>query len=214
MFKVHPPQVSAALCFLFLGLASSTAMAQDTPPPETPRQNDSAPMLDLTQQPTVAPVVIPTTAPTVTPTTAPTVEPVKPVVVPTVKPVPSVKPVPAIPTASAIPKASAPASPISLPTPQDLALPEDAERTDSSDGSTGGGSGADIPPDPNVLDGSMHTPIYTRPIEKAPPPLDGNSELPEEQSPYSVLAIVLWSCFVAAAGATGYFLYVRFGDKD
>lgn len=203
MFKVSHPQVSAILCLAFLSLTPLSVIAQ-----ETPQQNDSAPMLDLTQQPTAVPSTVATTAP-VTPTTSPAATSRPSSRPSTQKSSSPLQPTPAktSPIATATPTAAATA-PNLLPNTIIAPSPENVENTENTGGS------ADIPPDPNVLDSAMNAPIYTQPIAKAPIPLDENSEFPKEKSPYTALIIVLSLCLLAAAVATGYFLYIRFNDND
>lgn len=216
MFKVSPRRISAALCLICLSFFPLVSLAQEMGQ-QNPQQIDTSPMLDLTQQPTVAPSATLPTSPSVVPTTRPsTAATTRPSVAPTTRPstVPTTIP-------SAVP-VTKPSAVLANPTPQNSPSqrlnspesPEPGESTDSAETPTSSG-GADIPPDPNVLDNAIHTPIYTKPIGKAPAPLDAPSEMPENQrSPYSILSIVLWTCFIIAAAATGYFLYVRFSDKD
>lgn len=131
---------------------------------------------------------------------------------------PEASPTPPI-SVSAIPEGQMLTPPGTLPTAQGI-LPDDPNQvTLPAESNTGqesseAVSGADIPPDPNVMDSAVNTPIYTRPLAEAPAPLDapvdGNDD---ESSPYGPLAIMLWTCFLAAAAATSYFLYVRFGES-
>lgn len=130
---------------------------------------------------------------------------------------PEASPTPPI-SVSAIPEGQMLTPPGTLPTAQGI-LPDDPNAvTLPAENNTEQGSdtvsGADIPPDPNVMDSAVNTPIYTRPLAEAPAPLDapvdGNDD---ESSPYGPLSIMLWTCFLAAAAATSYFLYVRFGES-
>lgn len=224
MFKISPQRVSAALFIALLSFAPLTVIAQETPP-----QNDSAPMLDLTRQPTAVPsFAAPSSQPSSKPSLSPTAVPASvttsvPANVPASAPLnrktsnpastqnPDRPPrnVPA--TASATPSAGVQAN-TAFDNP---ASTESAESTENAENTESAVEGANIPPDPNVLDNAIHTPIYTRPMGKEPAPLDAPSNTPEkERSAYSILAIVLWTCFLIAAAATGYFLYIRFSDKD
>lgn len=216
MFNISPQRVSAALFIALLSFAPLTVIAQETPP-----QNDSAPMLDLTRQPTAAPsLATPSSQASLSPTVAPTsAQPSAPLNRKTSNPAntqnPGRSPRNAPATASATPSASGVQANTAFDNPASKESAEGSERTENAESTESTVEGANIPPDPNVLDNAIHTPIYTRPMGKEPAPLDAPSNTPEkEHSAYSILAIVLWTCFLIAAAATGYFLYIRFSDKD
>lgn len=223
MFKVSPRRISAALCLIVVSCLPLASLAQQVDP-QNPQQIDTSPMLDLTREPTAAPA---TTSPTTTPQQTSRPPNTRPSVAPTTRPsaVPTTKPsVAATPQPSAVATTRPSAVPTTRPsvastginpsTPASTEPGENVESAESADNPSAGG-GADIPPDPNVLDNAIHTPIYTKPIDQAPAPLDAPSAPVENQrSPYSILSMVLWACFLIAAAATGYFLYVRFSDKD
>jgi hypothetical protein len=224
MFKVSPRRVSATLCLVFLSFVPLASLAQETtqaPAQETAPQDDSAPMLDLTNQPTISSSAsLASPKPSTRPSTRPSTQP-SPSGSPKTMATPQRSSSPGVQSTNR-PLRSTPAAPSTNPTApqetvqnQETTASEGMENTEKTENAESTSSGAAIPPDPNVLDNAIHTPIYTRPMGKEPAPLDTPSEMPEnERSPYSILAIVLWICFIVAAAATGYFLYVRFSDKD
>lgn len=131
---------------------------------------------------------------------------------------PEASPTPPIQT-SAIPEGEMLTPPDTLPTAQGI-LPDDEPEagnpaTAQNQDTESSVENAAIPPDPNVLDSAVNTPIYSMPLNQAPAPLDTPTDENDgdNNSPYNALSIMLWSCFIAAAAATSYFLYIRFGES-